>query len=64
MHITIATQCTQSRDKAAKGANGPPSTRKALTAAHPADFRNVSIANTDATIRKQCDINMNSTDLI
>jgi hypothetical protein len=62
MHSTIATQCTQSRDavaNAAKGANGPPSTRKALTAAPLADFRNVSIANTDATIRKQCDFNMN-----
>ena len=54
-------QCTQSRDKDDKDdkddINGPPNTRKALIAAHLADFRNVSIANTDETIRRPCDVN-------
>ena len=33
-------------------ANGRQSTKKALTAARLAGFRNVSIANTDETVRK------------
>jgi hypothetical protein len=50
----IVKPCIQSRDN---GADGPPNTRKALIAAHLAGFRNVSIANTDATIISPCDVN-------
>ena len=46
--------CIQSRDNDDnKGANGLPGTKRALIAVPLAGFRNVSIANTDETVRKQ-----------